>query len=47
MERIPNVDPLYVTTEALSKEYPLFASSLLNLIQNSEARIAYPPAPRK
>ena len=47
MERIPNVDPLYVTTEALSRDYPLFASSLLNLIQNSEARIAYPAAGKK
>ncbi|MBE6907731.1 helix-turn-helix domain-containing protein [Marasmitruncus massiliensis] len=42
MERIENVDPLYVTTESLSQDYPLFASSLLNLVQNSEARIAYP-----
>ena len=47
MERIPNVDPLYVTTEALSRDYPLFASSLLNLIQNYEARIAYPAAGKK
>ena len=47
MERIQNVDPLYVTTEALSRDYPLFASSLLNLVQNSEARIPYPPRPRK
>ena len=46
MERIANTEPLYVTTEALSHDYPLFASSLLNLIQNSEARIAY-PAPSK
>lgn len=43
MERIQNVDPLYVTTEGLSKDYPLFASSLLNLVQNSEARISSPP----
>lgn len=42
MERIENIDPLYVTTESLSQDYPLFASSLLNLVQNSEARIAYP-----
>lgn len=42
MERIENVDPLYVTTESLSQDYPLFASSLLNLVQNSEARVAYP-----
>ncbi len=42
MERIENIDPLYVTTESLSLDYPLFASSLLNLVQNSEARISYP-----
>lgn len=47
MERIQNVDPLFVTTEALTKEYPLFASSLFNLIQNSESRISYPPRPKK
>ncbi len=47
MERIENVDPLYVTTESLSQDYPLFASSLLNLVQNSEARIAYPPQPKR
>lgn len=42
MERIENLEPLAVTTEWLSEEYPLFASSLLNLIQNSEAKIGYP-----
>ncbi|MEM1484828.1 helix-turn-helix domain-containing protein [Oscillospiraceae bacterium PP1C4] len=47
MERIQNVDPLFVTTEAITRDYPLFASSLLNLIQNSEARICYPPRPKK
>lgn len=47
MERIQNVDPLFVTTEAMTRDYPLFASSLLNLVQNSESRIAYPPRPKK
>jgi len=47
MERIQNVDPLFVTTEAITRDYPLFASSLLNLIQNSEAKICYPPHPKK
>ncbi len=47
MERIENIDPLYVTTESLSQDYPLFASSLLNLVQNSEARIAYPAQPKR
>ncbi len=32
-------EELYLTTEILSKEYPLFSASLLNLIQNSELRI--------
>ncbi len=30
---------LAMTTESLSKEYPLYASSLLNLVKTSEARI--------
>ncbi len=29
-------DKLYITTETLAKDYPLFSSSLLNLIKNSE-----------
>ncbi len=47
MERIPDVEPLYVTTEGLSRDFPLFASSLLNLVQNSEARISYPTHNKK
>ena len=43
MERIPKLEALSITTEGLGQSYPLFASSLLNLIQNSEAKIAYPP----
>lgn len=31
--------PLAMTTESLSKEYPLYASSLLNLVKTSEGRI--------
>ena len=31
-----NSDKLAITTESLSKEYPLFASSLLNLVKNAE-----------
>lgn len=42
LDAIVNVDKLSVTTEMLSEEYPLFASSLLNLIQNSESRISFP-----
>ena len=32
-------DNLAMTTDAISKAYPLFASSLYNLIQNSENKI--------
>lgn len=32
-------DALYITTSALSAEYPQHSSSILNLIQNSEVRI--------
>lgn len=46
MEKIENVEPLSVTTESLGNDYPLFASSLLNLIQNAEMDIPYPPAER-
>ncbi len=31
--------PLAMTTESLSREYPLYASSLLNLVKTSEGRI--------
>ena len=31
-----NAEKLVITTESLSKEYPLFASSLLNLVKNAE-----------
>ena len=34
-----NIDELIITTESLSKDYPLYASSLLNLIQNAENRL--------
>lgn len=29
-------DPLFISTETLGKDYPMFTSSLLNLIKNSE-----------
>lgn len=44
-EKVENMEPVakgsapIVTPEKLSSEYPLFAPSLLNLIQNSENRI--------
>lgn len=31
-----DLDKLYITTETLTKEYPLFSTSLLNLISSSE-----------
>lgn len=45
-EKVENMEPMEknsvptVSPEKLSSEYPLFAPSLLNLIQNSENRIA-------
>ncbi|MBC8571033.1 helix-turn-helix domain-containing protein [Zongyangia hominis] len=36
---LESVEPLSLTTEEISRRYPMFASSLLNLIQNSEHRI--------
>ncbi|HNW03811.1 MAG TPA: helix-turn-helix domain-containing protein [Oscillospiraceae bacterium] len=36
---IPDKESLLITTERLSRSYPLFAPSLLNLIQNCENRI--------
>lgn len=38
-EELTEVDNLAVTTESLNQAYPMFASSLLNLIQNSESKI--------
>lgn len=34
-----SADDLYISTQTLSSEYPLFSSSLLNLIKNSESAI--------
>jgi len=36
---LKDTSSLVMTTESLSREYPLYASSLLNLVKNSEARI--------
>lgn len=33
------IDRMYISTETLSRDYPLFTSSLLNLIKNSEGVI--------
>lgn len=41
LEPIKDPTPLLITTESISGQYPLFSSSLLNLIQNSEAKTGY------
>ena len=38
-EPICEVEALAMTTESLNQSYPMFASSLMNLIQNSESKI--------
>lgn len=38
-EPISEVEALAITTESLNRAYPMFASSLMNLIQNSESKI--------
>ena len=38
-EPLKEIDSLAITTESLNHTYPMFASSLLNLIQNSESKI--------
>lgn len=43
LEKVENPDALSITTETLERDYPLFASSLLNLVQNAEMEIPYPP----
>lgn len=40
VEPISNTDELSMTTESISRNYPLYASSLLNLIQNCESRFS-------
>ena len=42
-DKVSNPEALSITTESLERNYPLFASSLLNLVQNAEMEIAYPP----
>ncbi len=38
-EGVKDLAPLNMTTQSLSKEYPLYAPSLLNLVKSSETRI--------
>ena len=46
-EEIDDVELLYLTTEKLSEQYPLFASSLLNVIQNCEGKMDWQPTKAK
>ena len=39
MDRVVHPEALRITTEQLSKDYPLFATSLLNLINTAEKRV--------
>ena len=39
-EPLKEVESLAITSESLNQTYPMFASSLMNLIQNSESKIA-------
>lgn len=42
-EKVADPEALTITTETLERDYPLFASSLLNLVQNAEMEIPFPP----
>lgn len=43
LEKVDDPEALSITTEMLEENYPLFASSLLNLVQNAEMDIPFPP----
>lgn len=47
MQPVKNSEPLALTTENLAQTYPLFSSSLLNLIQQAESRIGFKDQPDK
>ena len=38
-DTLKNTDELYMTTDSISGDYPQMASSLFNLIQNSENKL--------
>lgn len=40
-ERIKNLDEVKITTEYLMQNYPKQSQALLNLIQNSEAKLGF------
>jgi len=41
MEPVKDAEALAVSTDSLAEEYPLFSSSLLNLVQTAESRIGF------
>lgn len=41
MDALKNVESLSLSTESINAQYPLFASSLFNLIQTAENKIAF------
>ena len=45
MDPITHPDALALSTESLSRDYPLFATSLLNLVTNAEKRVLAANAP--
>ena len=43
MDRIKDVDSLSLSTEKITREYPLFGTSLLNLINSAEKAVDFHP----
>lgn len=41
LQKIKSAEELEITTEKLAEDYPLFSSSLLNMIQNAESKIEH------
>lgn len=42
MDKIQDTESLLISTESITRDYPLFGSSLLNLIRNAENSIDFP-----
>lgn len=47
MDKLKNTEVLLITTEGLAEQYPLYSSSLLNLVQTAENRIGYKEKSKK
>ena len=47
MKQLANTEPLAMSTQQLGENYPLFSSSLFNLIQHAENRIGFGDKSRK